>query len=49
MKQAYFNQRYKYIEYWTADDDCTLISCNTIFIARKIISMSGIMQELKVM
>jgi len=46
MKKAYYNDKYHYLEYWTASDDCTLITCNTIFIARKILSMCGITQDL---
>lgn len=48
MKKAYFNSQYSYLEYWTAPNRTTLIDCKNIFIARKYISISGIVQELRV-
>jgi len=46
MRHAYYYDKYGYIEYY---QDCkcpTIVSCNTIFNARKLIAMSGVQQEL---
>lgn len=46
MKNAYYCDKYGYLEYWSTYKDFTLVDCKTIFNAEKLIRMSGIPQKI---